>query len=282
MIPNFYPADHRVYLREELQLRQSRRPQYSMRAFARDLEMSPSFLCEFLAGRQGLSKERVLWVSKKLNLSSEQCDHFWDLVESRFGRTAEAKKAAEFRVLQKTKNEQNHLSLERFHVIADWYHFPLLEILGLNHSSYAHKELADILGITEANIEAGLSRMKSVGLIEEEFTEFGTAKYKVKSEYTMAGDEGESRAIQIAHQQFLNKQALFAETKPLSERENLDVTFRLTQVEWNNLCNDLRTAIMGVIAKYADSQSDKNQVACLTLQMVTLLNSKKIEEKHDS
>lgn len=280
MIPNFFPADHRVYLREELQLRQSRRPQYSMRAFARDLEMSPSFLCEFLAGRQGLSKERVLWVSKKLNLSNEQCDHFWDLVESKFGRTSEAKKAAEFRVLQKTKNEQNHLSLERFHVIADWYHFPLLEILGLNKRVYTHKELAEILGITENNIEAALGRMKSVGLIEEEFTEFGTAKYRVKSEYTMAGDEGESRAIQIAHQQFLNKQALFVETKPLSERENLDVTFRLTQAEWMNLCNDLRTAMMGVIAKYADSQSEKNQVACLTLQMVTLLNSKVSEEKH--
>lgn len=282
MIPNFFPADHRIYLREELHLRQSRRPQYSMRAFARDLEMSPSFLCEFLAGRQGLSKERVLWVSRKLNLSCEQCEHFWDLVEAKFGRTAEVKKAAEFRVLQKTKNESNHLSLERFHVIADWYHFPLLEIIGLAKRHYAFKELAEILDISEANVEAAMIRMKSIGLVEEEFTDFGTAKYNVKSEYTMAGDEGEHHAIQIAHQQFLNKQAQFVETKPLSERENLDVTFRLTQAEWMNLCNDLRTAMMGVIAKYADSQSDKNQVACLTMQMVTLLNSKPNEERYES
>ena len=282
MIPNFFPADHRIYLREELHLRQSRRPQYSMRAFARDLEMSPSFLCEFLAGRQGLSKERVLWVSRKLNLSTEQCEHFWDLVEAKFGRTTEAKKAAEFRVLQKTKNENNHLSLERSNVIADWYHFPLIEIIGLGRTTYSHKELAEILELKESDVEAAIGRMRSVGLIEEEFTEFGTAKYKVKSEYTMTGDEGASRAIQIAHQQFLNKQALFAETKPLEERENLDVTFRLTQAEWNNLCNDLRTAMMGVIAKYADSPAEKNQVACLTLQMVTLLNSKTKKGNHEN
>ncbi len=274
MIPNFYPNDHRVYLREELQIRQSRRPQYSMRAFARDLEMSPSFLCEFLAGRQGLSKERVLWISKKLNFTSDQSEHFWNLVEAKFGRTTEIKKAADFRVLQKTKNESHHLSLERFHLIADWYHFPLLEIIGLQNEDYTHKELAEILAIPEVHVTEAITRMKTIGLLTEEVTEFGTVKYRVQSDYTMVGDEGENRAIQIAHQQLLNMQAKFAEIKPLDERENMAVTFRLTQGEWESLRNDLRTAMMGVISKYADSQAGKDQVACLTMQMVTLLNSK--------
>lgn len=282
MIPNFYPTDHRVYLREELQLRQSRRPQYSMRAFARDLEMSPSFLCEFLAGRQGLSKERVQWIAKKLNFSADQCEHFWNLVEAKFGRTAEVKKAADFRVLQKTKNELNHLSLERFHLIADWYHFPLLEIIGLQNEDYTHKELAEILAIPEASVTEALSRMKAIGLMTEEVSEFGTVKYSIKSEYTMVGDEGESRAIQIAHHQLLNVQAKFVETKPLDERENMAVTFRLTQDEWENLRNDLRTAMMGVISKYADSQAGKDQVACLTMQMVTLLNSRNEGVRYDN
>lgn len=282
MIPNFYPADHRIYLREELHLRQSRRPQYSMRAFARDLEMSPSFLCEFLAGRQGLSKERVLWISKKLSLSTEQCEHFWDLVEAKFGRTAEAKKSADFRVLQKTKNEQNHLSLERFHVIADWYHFPLLEILGLPNSDYTFKELSTILGISEITVVEAVERMKTVGLLEEETTEFGTTKYNIKSEYTLAGDEGANRAIQIAHQQFLNMQSRCVDTKPITERENLDVTFRLTQTDWDSMCNELRSAIMSVIAKYADSKAEKDQVVCFTMQMVSLLNSKAEGVKYDN
>ncbi len=282
MIPNFYPNDHRVYLREELQLRQSRRPQYSMRAFARDLEMSPSFLCEFLAGRQGLSKERVLWISKKLNFTTEQCEHFWNLVEAKFGRTAEVKKAADFRVLQKTKNELHHLSLERFHLIADWYHFPLLEIIGLQQEDYTHKELAEILAIPEISVAEAIGRMKAIGLLTEEVTDFGTVKYRVQSDYTMVGDEGENRAIQIAHQQLLNMQAKFAEIKPLDERENMAVTFRLTQGEWESLRNDLRTAMMGVISKYADSQAGKDQVACLTMQMVTLLNSKTEGVRYDN
>ena len=62
MIQDYLPKDASSYLQEELALRKARRPQYSLRAFARDLGMSPSALSEFLAGQQGMSKDRAVGI----------------------------------------------------------------------------------------------------------------------------------------------------------------------------------------------------------------------------
>ena len=78
-----YPRDPRQYLKAELELRQQRRPQYSLRAFARDLNMSPSTLSDFFHGKLGLSKDRVRHIGTKLNLTDMQQSHFNDLLEVR-------------------------------------------------------------------------------------------------------------------------------------------------------------------------------------------------------
>src|SRR5262245_32015851 len=93
-----FPPDPRQYLKSELELRQQRRPQYSLRAFARDLNMSPSTLSDFFHGKLGLSRERVRHVGEKLRLSEAQQEHLNDLLESRFARKNEDRKAAKWRV----------------------------------------------------------------------------------------------------------------------------------------------------------------------------------------
>ena len=53
----------REILNEELQRRRARRSAYSLRAFARNLRMSPSFLCEIMGGRKlpsPVMAERIL------------------------------------------------------------------------------------------------------------------------------------------------------------------------------------------------------------------------------
>src|SRR2546430_13739191 len=49
-------TDYRRVLRKELESRCRTSPRYSLRAFARDLKISPSRLSEILSGKQGLSR----------------------------------------------------------------------------------------------------------------------------------------------------------------------------------------------------------------------------------
>ena len=270
MIPNHFPSDQRTYLRDELGLRQNRNPHYSLRAFARDLEMSPSFLCEFLAGRQGLSRERVRAISRHIRLSDQQWEHFWDLVESKFGRTSEAKSAAAFRVSQRVKSPENHLSRERFYLIADWYHFVLLEVLGIEGKSYSKDELAQILGITKAEVAAGLKRLTLLKLIEP-VGKGSQVAYKVLTESTIAGGEGADRAVQLSHQQWLEMQADAVERKSFEERENISASFSMSQSEWMEFRQELQKSTLNLLSKYGSTKKPRDQVVCFSLQCITLL-----------
>lgn len=58
----------RTALKEVLAQRKEKNPSYSLRAFARHLSMSPSFLCEVASGRKGLSRERAEQLRVKLGL----------------------------------------------------------------------------------------------------------------------------------------------------------------------------------------------------------------------
>ncbi|MGE4132964.1 MAG: TIGR02147 family protein [Bdellovibrionales bacterium] len=270
MIPHYFPKDPRFYLRQELELRQKRRPQYSLRAFARDMEISPSFLCEFLAGRQGLSRERVEWLGGKLGLSSEQQEHFWDLIESKFGRSPSVRKSARVRLAQRTQDDQGNLSLEKFRLIAEWYHFALLEILGLPESRYTNLELAEILGISSAEVREAIHRLASLGLLELS-TVNGVSLIKVCDEVTSTVEQGASRAIQIAHQQTLQLHADQIEHKSIEERETLSVCLSIAQSDWEDLRRELKESVLKVLTKFATREVSADQVVSFTMQGMTLL-----------
>jgi len=83
--------DFRDVLRRELQNRQQKNPAYSMRAFARDLDLSASGLSEVLSGKHSLSLRRAITVSKKLGLSEEHADAFIQSACSRMERSGAEK-----------------------------------------------------------------------------------------------------------------------------------------------------------------------------------------------
>jgi uncharacterized protein (TIGR02147 family) len=278
MIPNYYPLDPRVYVREELEIRQKRRPQYSMRAFARDLQISPSFLCEFLAGRQGLSRARALWIAEKIKLSGDQSEHFWDLIQAQFGFPEPVKKAAAVRALDRSRTSGSHLALDRFHLVADWYCFVLLEILGLETAPKSLAEISRLMDVPESDLVDAVQRLKTLGFLAEEAGDSGDVRYKVMTEMTTVGDEVDNRAVQIAHQQTLRAHAEAIERKPFADRENFTSAFALPQADWPAFRRDIQKAILDTVAKYSNSSKGKDQVISLTMQAMTLLEPAREQE----
>jgi uncharacterized protein (TIGR02147 family) len=267
MFPQHFPQDHRAYVREELELRQKRRPAYSMRAFARDLEVSPSFLCEFLAGRQGLSRERTVWIAEKLKLTAEQAEHFQDLIEAKFALNADKKKLAKFRAQQRNRNSDSHLSLENFHLIADWYHFALLEILGVPGPQKSMKQIARLIDVPEADLKEASARLLRLGLLKKD----GDRLTPV-DDTTSAGGEIPDRAIRLSHQQTLAMHAAAVDRKEYTERENVSVTFSIAAQDWPKLRKEIQQSVMNVVARFAGVEAPKDQVVSLGLQAITLLD----------
>ena len=72
--------DARDYVILEYQLRKNRRAGYSMHAFARDLNFSPSSLNDFIKRRVGMSEERICHFTKSLKWTGKRREFFQDIV----------------------------------------------------------------------------------------------------------------------------------------------------------------------------------------------------------
>ena len=81
--------DCRSILEWELQRRRSHNSRYSLRAFARDLRLSPSYLSEVLAGKHHLSKARAEDLVGQLRFDTTLRQRFCELAaQSGYGRRA--------------------------------------------------------------------------------------------------------------------------------------------------------------------------------------------------
>lgn len=67
---------YRQCLKRELLRRKAHNPRYSMRAFAQNLDLSPSTLCRVLAGTRLPSRDTALRITKRLKLSQEESELF--------------------------------------------------------------------------------------------------------------------------------------------------------------------------------------------------------------
>ena len=83
--------DYLEIIKDEFGSRIESNPSYSMRAFARDLEISPSRLSEILNGRGGMSSVMAQKIASKLGLQRSEIDYFKALVERRHGRSKKVK-----------------------------------------------------------------------------------------------------------------------------------------------------------------------------------------------
>lgn len=68
--------DFRQYLMQELVRRSRVNPKYSLRAFARSLEIEPSFLSKLLSQKRSMTSSTVKRLAPRLALSPEQVERF--------------------------------------------------------------------------------------------------------------------------------------------------------------------------------------------------------------
>jgi hypothetical protein len=74
--------DYREILSESYHQRRRQNPRYSLRAFARDISLSPSRLSEIIGGKGELSREKGTLIAKRLQLSPIRINDFIDMIEA--------------------------------------------------------------------------------------------------------------------------------------------------------------------------------------------------------
>ena len=97
-------SDFRQFLEDELARRSQNYPRYSLRAFARHLEVDSSFLSKILNGKRTVTMRTIRMFGERLNLPGEQLQHFAEV-----SREKKMKRKLE-RLLEKMPSEDREQS----------------------------------------------------------------------------------------------------------------------------------------------------------------------------
>jgi uncharacterized protein (TIGR02147 family) len=249
------------YLSSEFQNRQARRQEYSLRAFARDLNLSPSTLSELLNRKVGLSVQAADKLSKRMKLSDPHADHFVDLVASRHARSARAREEAGARANARMRSANSQMSLDKYRVVADWYHFAILELVDLHHRYHSAASLALALRIPVRLIEEGLSRLIQVGELI-----VSSDGWKTASASTTAGEDIASQALRAHHSQILQKAQHALEDQEVSTREYHATFLAIDHADLPEFKNELRRMRRELIKKFGQKPG-RDRLYCLSTQL---------------
>lgn len=186
---NLFHSDYRSYLKDEFTKRGLINSQYSMRAFARDIDVPVSTLSEVFSGKKGFSERRALEVVQKLDLTIYEKDHFCDLVRVKHSKDNNVKAVAKENIQKRTQLGYCFIEKERFSLISDWRCFVVLEIVTSLNDNATFENILDRSGFQKLVLESLIDRLIKSGFIEKRsdqylstttFTEFSSPVSSVK------------------------------------------------------------------------------------------------------
>lgn len=259
-------------LLEHYQKRQSDNPRYSMRAYARDLRLSPGQLSLVMSGKKGISLERAKTMVEVLDLSPIEKEYFINQVELSFSRSQAAKSLAES-ALKKLRQHEDafYLSKETFTAISDWYHLGILQVMQIQgYSAHCKKKgetqfLAAVLKVPEADIQDALVR-----LVKLETLKAYDGYHVPVQDYILTKGEVPSAAIRKFHRQMIQKALVAIEAQTVEERFLNTTLICMERADYPKLLEDFKAFYRMVMNKYGKNNRSKpkgDSVYALTIQL---------------
>lgn len=181
---------------------------YSLRSFARTLKVSPAALSEMINGKRPITPKTKAKIALLLRLSPEQLNQI---------------DGAPFRT--KPALQYDQMTVDSFALIADWYHFAIMELLALKNFKEDIRWISHTLSITPTEATIALERLLRLGLLKRD------SKGKLKdgtSGFTTSLNKGQtSEAAQRFQKQALQKAIDAIGQVPLEYRDNTSMTFAI-------------------------------------------------------
>ena len=224
----FHFDEYRKYLRAVLDEKTRRNPSFSLRAFARAAKVSASHLSRTLNGESKLSATSARQIALALNSSAEEADHFLGLIELEQAADDVDRRRILKRLSRNQPSRAKVLSIEHFRLIAEWYHFAILNLPNLRGFRSDISWVAKRLGIRPIEARLAVERLLMLGLMHKTPKGLKAAE-EVDLQTT---DDISSAAIQENHTQHLNLAQNALREVPIELREfnNLTLSMNLADV----------------------------------------------------
>jgi transcriptional regulator with XRE-family HTH domain len=214
---SLYPPEFRLFLQEELVRRCKKNPRFSLRAFARTLDVEASALSKILNGKRSLTPRMLHRLSAQLGLGPDEVRRYE--ASLRPGRAA-------LRPPLVKPAELRPLAADEFAVSADWYHDAILELVAVAGFQPSGPWIARALGITVSEANFAVERLFRLGRLAAgaggRWLKTAGAPTKVVEPFTGAANRRLQRQILAQAQEAL-------ESVPAGARDQASVTVAVSR-----------------------------------------------------
>jgi transcriptional regulator with XRE-family HTH domain len=239
--------EFRSYLQTEYTRRCQKNPQYSLRSFAKHLEIDPSSLSQFLRKKRNLSDKKMAELGKKLNLNSDDFFKF---------------------VARGENDEYQMIKVDQFSILSEWYHLAICQLSLLQDFRSDAHWIARRLGIQVMQAQAALDRLVRIGWMEEED---GVFRYVGGNLSTMDHDIT-TEALRSYQKEMLYKAEDAINYVPLKKRSSTGVTMAISSEKLEQA-----KAMIGrfrrKISKFLEEGETKDEVYHIYISLFPLTNT---------
>jgi uncharacterized protein (TIGR02147 family) len=267
--------NYRHYLRAVLADRTSKNPAYSLRAFAKNLGLAPSYLSAVMNGKKSLSPDTAYAVTEKLNLGEQEAAYFRVLAQIEGTKNPALRES----LLQRAQTLSptvvvSDLSVDQFKMMADWHHSAIVAATDLSDIEVNPDRIAKILGLSLAEVQVAVERLIRLKVLERE----SEGRLKQVASHSRLVSQKPNRAVRSYHRQNLEKAIENLSQHAPDERFFGSETFCIDDShleEFRKLCNQFLDSAL-VLANKAKT---KNQVYHLGVQFFRFSQGKPKEVK---
>ena len=235
-------------LEREFLARRKRNPRFSLRSYAKFLGIGVASLSEVLAGKRQLSPKNIKKISEKLHLRP---------LETELLVNAKLEKYSDQEVL--------FLEQEKFTIIADWYHFAIIELASIKRHKATPHWISQELGIDRYEAKLALERLQKLKLIE-----IKNGKIIRQTGFLSSGTDIPSAAIRNRHHQILDRAHDSLDYDSIDKRFFHEITIA---IDPNNI-EEMKTTLKKFMRKNANKleKGNPNKVYSFALSLFPLKN----------
>lgn len=193
----------RSHLNQAFMSRRQRNEMYSLRAFARSVNIDPGHLSRLMRGERPISKKMATKIIEELGLTLQQLNKM-------------AKTGKKF-------SSRKKLSFYEFQPLSKWYYFAILELFYLRDFVSCPKWMSQRLGVELSELKTALKVLQEKGLIK-----FENGQWTSLNISTDWFDSDETEISKMKHQQDTLRRAINSiDRVRFDKRENAALTIAL-------------------------------------------------------
>jgi uncharacterized protein (TIGR02147 family) len=274
-MPRSTVKTYREALNAKLKERMKANPRYSMRAFARDIGLSPSYLSQVLNGSRGLTIKKAPDVFKSLAFSAIDIRLF-ELEMKKEHSRAEKTKSSIQKQIDTTAQSHTARSIapERFEMMSGWFAMVLLQLFFLKDAPVKSREKfwkfsAERLQVSESVIRETLSVFLEMGLVQEQ--EKG---YEPLHSTIWTNSKVPSQSIRKFHRQMIEQALAAIEMQSMDERSLRSLQIPILKSDIPKISDEVIRFSNMILRKYGRTESaDAETIYGINFQVFRLIAS---------